>query len=66
MSENEPQISRVTRSKEEAKASYDKLSQWYDMLARSERKCGYAGLQKLSARDYCLEDDRLTEVDIIT
>jgi ubiquinone/menaquinone biosynthesis C-methylase UbiE len=51
MSRVEPQISRVTRSKEEARASYDKLSRWYDVLARSERKYGYAGLRKLSARE---------------
>jgi demethylmenaquinone methyltransferase/2-methoxy-6-polyprenyl-1,4-benzoquinol methylase len=51
MSQNETQISRVTRSKEEAKASYDKMSKWYDILARAERKYGYAGLQKLSAKE---------------
>ena len=31
MSKGEPEISRVTRSKEEAKASYNIMSKWYDM-----------------------------------
>ncbi len=48
MSKNETQISRVTRSKEEAKASYNMMSKWYDMLAGlTERKYRDAGLQKL-------------------
>lgn len=48
MFRNEAQISRVTRSKEEAKASYDKMSRWYDMLAgSSEREFTETGLQKL-------------------
>ena len=52
MSKNETQISRVTRSKEEAKASYNVMSKWYDMLAGlAERKCKGAGLQKLSAKE---------------
>ena len=51
MSKDETEISRVTRSKEEAKASYDRISKWYDVLARSERKYGYKGLQKLSVKE---------------
>ncbi len=51
MSKDEPEISRVTRSKEEAKASYDRISKWYDVLTRSERKYGYKGLQKLSVKE---------------
>lgn len=48
MSGNEPQIGSVTRSKEVARASYDKMSQWYDWLAGgSERKYREKGLQKL-------------------
>ncbi|MFB0546034.1 MAG: class I SAM-dependent methyltransferase [Anaerolineae bacterium] len=52
MSKNETEISRVTRSKEEAKASYDKMSKWYDILAgRFEKRYRDAGLQKLSAKE---------------
>ncbi len=51
MSEDDTPISRVTRSKAEAKASYDKLSRWYDLLAgRSERKHREAGLERLGVR----------------
>jgi demethylmenaquinone methyltransferase/2-methoxy-6-polyprenyl-1,4-benzoquinol methylase len=51
MSKDETEISRVTRSKEEAKASYNMMSKWYDMLAGlAERKCRDAGVQKLSAK----------------
>ncbi len=51
MTRRERQISRVTRSKEEAKASYDRMSRWYDILARSERKYAHAGVQKLNAQE---------------
>jgi ubiquinone/menaquinone biosynthesis C-methylase UbiE len=51
MSETTP-ISRVNRSKEEARAAYNRISRWYDALAgSSERAFTDAGLQKLAATE---------------
>ena len=44
-------MSRVLRSKEDAKASYNRLSRWYDLFARFEKKYREAGLKKLKAKE---------------
>ena len=52
MTETGIRISRVLRSKAEAKAAYDKMSRWYDMLAgSSEQDFVRLGLEKLAAAE---------------
>jgi ubiquinone/menaquinone biosynthesis C-methylase UbiE len=46
------QISRVVRSKDKAKASYDKMSRWYDLLVgKSEKKFRDKGLELLDVQE---------------
>ncbi len=55
MSENSSirqQVSRVTRSKREAQAAYDRISRWYDLLEGAwEEKPRKAGLKKLAVQE---------------
>ena len=49
---NREPINRVTRTKQEAKASYDMMSRYYDLLAgMSERKYKAAGLEELDVTE---------------
>ena len=46
------EIERVTRSKEHARASYNRLSRFYDLLSMAgEKKCIDTGLRMLGTRD---------------
>ena len=51
MRDSELEISRVVRSKEKARDSYDRLSRWYDLLSgRFEKRYRDAGLRMLDAK----------------
>jgi ubiquinone/menaquinone biosynthesis C-methylase UbiE len=41
-------VDRIAMSRQEAKANYDRLSKYYDLFARFERKYREAGLRKLN------------------
>ena len=50
--QSEREVSRVTRSKAEARQSYDLLSRWYDLLAEpSERGLREIGLRMLAVKN---------------
>ncbi len=51
-------VSSVTRSKHDARASYDRLSRWYDLVAASEARFRDAGLRLLATRD----SERILEI----
>jgi ubiquinone/menaquinone biosynthesis C-methylase UbiE len=52
MSDCEPGISRVARSKAEAQATYDRISGWYDLLEGIwEKKSRDIGLRKLGVKE---------------
>lgn len=49
---NNLSVSRVTRSKEQARIGYNQMSRWYDFISgSSEKKYRDLGLQKLDARE---------------
>jgi len=59
MNRRDERVLRVTRSKEIARQSYDRLSRWYDMLAASsEWKYTRLGLLMLAAQ----EGERILEI----
>jgi len=46
-----PEMYRVTRTKEKAKTSYDRMCKWYDVFGYFEKSYRNTGLQKLDAKE---------------
>ena len=44
----QPHVTRVSRSKQEARNNYDTMSALYDIMARSEQKYNEMGIQQLA------------------
>jgi len=52
MSQTNMQVSAVTRSKEQARSTYNRISRWYDLLAGGfESRHRLAGVQKLAPKE---------------
>ncbi len=52
MSQSHTQVSRVVRSKQQAKSTYDRISRWYDLLAGGiESRHRDAGIRKLAPHE---------------
>ncbi|AXV37531.1 MAG: 2-heptaprenyl-1,4-naphthoquinone methyltransferase [Methanobacterium sp. BRmetb2] len=51
MTSEKPEISRVNRSREDARTSYNKMSKWYDTIAKPEKKYIEIGLKNLAVKE---------------
>lgn len=56
------EVARVPRSKERARASYDRLSGWYDLITAGERRFQEIGLRLLAAQP----GERVLEIGVGT
>ena len=51
MTSEKPEISRVNRSREDARTSYNKMSKWYDTFAKPEKNYIEIGLKNLAVKE---------------